>query len=81
MDARVSSDTDHQRESFCENWMLQLDRDDRMSLGVFLIHNLKAHMGKGETEAAELAGMMVSDVCGYLTTAVATHVYRKMPWM
>ena len=59
MDASVSSDTDHQRESFCENWMLQLDRDDRMSLGSFLVHNLKAHMGKGETEAAELAGMMV----------------------
>ena len=58
MDASVSSDTDHQRESFCENWMLQLDRDDRMSLGIFLVHNLKTHMGKGETEAAELAGMM-----------------------
>ena len=59
MDTSVRSDADHQLQSFCESWMLQLDRDDRMSLGIFLAHNLKAHLGKGDTEAAELAGMMV----------------------
>ena len=30
-----------------------------MSLGIFLVYNLKVHMGKGEVEAAELAGRMV----------------------
>ena len=59
LDASARSDTALQLESFCENWMLQLDRDDRLSLGIFLVYNLKVHMGKGETEAAELAGMMV----------------------
>jgi hypothetical protein len=59
LDASVRSDSAHQLESFNENWMLQLDRDDRMSLGIFIVHNLKVHLGKGETEAAELAGMMV----------------------
>ena len=30
-----------------------------MSLDIFLLYNLKEHLGKGETEAAELAGIMV----------------------
>ena len=60
LDVSAQSDTAHQLESFCENWVLQLDRDDRMSLGIFLAYNLKAHLGKGETEAAELAGLMVN---------------------
>ena len=50
----------HPFESFCENWILQLDCGDRVSLGIFLAYNLKAHLGKGETEAAELAGSMVN---------------------
>ena len=59
LDSSMHSDTAHQFESFSENWMLQLDRDDRMSLGIFLVHNFKVHLGKGGTEAADLAGMMV----------------------
>ena len=51
LDASVRSDSTHQLESFCENWMLQLDRVDRMSLGIFLVP--KVYLGKGETEAAE----------------------------
>ena len=39
--------------------MLQLDRDDRMSLGIFLASQIKNHLGKGATESAELAGLMV----------------------
>ena len=37
-----------------------MDRDDRMSLGIFLTYNLKAHLEKRETDAAELAGLMVN---------------------
>ena len=40
LEASVRSDTAHQFESFCEHWVLQLDLDDRMSLCIFLAHNL-----------------------------------------
>ena len=43
--------------NWIENWVVQLDRDDGMFLGIY---NLKAHLGKGETEAAELARLMVN---------------------
>ena len=46
--------------NWIENWVVQLDRDDGMSLGIFIAYNLKAHLGKGETEAAELARLMVN---------------------
>lgn len=59
LDASMRSETDHQLESFCENWVLQLDRDDCMSLGIFLAFQLNKHLGQGETEAAELAGLMI----------------------
>ena len=51
LDSSMRSDTAHQFESFSENWMLQMDG--------FLVHNLKVHLGKGGTGAADLAGMMV----------------------
>lgn len=46
-------------ENFCEDWVLQLDRDDKVSLGLFLSFQLSKHFGCGETKAAELAGVMV----------------------
>ena len=46
-------------EKFCEDWVLQLDRDDKVSLGVFLCFQLSKHVGLGETKAAELAGAMI----------------------
>lgn len=59
LDDSMRSDTDHQLETFCENWVLQLDRDDRLSLGIFLAFQLRKQLDKGETEAAELAGLMI----------------------
>jgi hypothetical protein len=50
LDASVRSDSAHQLESFNENWMLQLDRDNRMSLSIFLVRYLKVQMGKGERQ-------------------------------
>ena len=53
------SDTDFMTESFCENWVLQLDRDDKVSLALFLSFQLAKHFDCGETKAAEVAGVMV----------------------
>lgn len=59
LDSSIMSDTDHTVENFCEDWVLQLDRDDRVSLGLFLCFQLKKHMDLGDTRAAELAGLMI----------------------
>ena len=59
LDETVKSDTGHTRESFCEEWVTHLDWEDRVSLGLFLSFQLTNLLGKGETEAAELAGLMV----------------------
>ena len=55
----MKSDTQHQIETFCEEWVTQLSRDDRYALGVFLQYHLHETVGKCETEAAELAGLMI----------------------
>ena len=40
--------------TFCENWVLQLDKDDKVSLTLFLSkHDIS------ETQAVEMAGLMV----------------------
>ena len=44
----------HTARSFCEEWVTQLDWEDRASLGLFPTSVLR----KGETEAADLAGIM-----------------------
>ena len=59
LDSSVKSDTHHQSETFCEEWVSQLSRDDKLALGVFLQYHLCETIGKGETEAAELAGLMI----------------------
>ena len=59
LDETVKSDTGHTRETFCEEWVTHLDWEDRVSLGLFLSFQLTNLLGKGETEAAELAGLMV----------------------
>lgn len=58
LDSSIRSDPDHIIDSFCEDWVAGLDRDDRMSLGLFLYFQLKQLMKIGATEAAELAGML-----------------------
>ena len=39
--------------------MLQLERDDKLYLGLFLCFQLSNLLGSGETESVELAGMMI----------------------
>ena len=46
-------------ESFCENWVLQLSRDDKVFLALFLTFQLSNYFDCGTTRAAELAGTMV----------------------
>lgn len=59
LDDSMKSDTDHMCENFCEDWVSHLDRDDRVSLGLFLYFQLTKHLEVGATKAAELAGMMI----------------------
>lgn len=59
LNSSVESDTQNQIETFCEEWVVQLSRDDRFALGVFLQYHLSQTVGKNETEAAELAGLMI----------------------
>ena len=58
----LKEDDEHIVESFCENYVLQFNRDERVELGLFLCFQLEKHLGLGDTKAAELAGMMVVDV-------------------
>lgn len=55
----MKSDNDHLVDTFCEDWVSQLDWEDRVSLGLFISFQLTNVLGKGETEAAELAGLMI----------------------
>ena len=60
LDSSARSDIDHMVETFCEEWISHLDRDDRVSLGLFLCFQMSKHFELGETKAAELAGIMIS---------------------
>ena len=59
LDTSMKSDIDHLVESFCEDWVTHLGRDDRVSLGLFLTFQLTKQLNLGETKAAELAGLMI----------------------
>ena len=59
IDSSIKSDIDHVKDTFCENWVGQLERDDLVSLGLFLTFQLSNLLQKKETEAAELAGIMI----------------------
>ena len=43
----------------CGEWVSQLSRDDRYTFGLFLQNHLRETVGKSETEAAKLAGLMI----------------------
>lgn len=60
LDESIMSDHDHMEDNFCEQWVSQLDWEDRTSLGLFLCFQLKSVLGKGDIEAAELAGLITS---------------------
>ena len=46
-------------DQFSEDWVASLDRDDRVSLGIFLTHHLEQPVGFSKLMAAEYTGMMV----------------------
>lgn len=58
-EANERLDEDHIAESFCEDYVLQLDNDQRIGLGVFLSFQLVKYFKLGSTRAAEIAGMMI----------------------
>ena len=60
LDASMKSDSEHMTERFCEDWVSHLDRDDLVSLGLFLSFQLASHLNLGETKAAELASAMIN---------------------
>jgi len=59
LDSSIQSDTHHQSETFYEEWVVQLSRDDKYLLAMFLQCHLCKIIGKGDTEASELAGLMI----------------------
>ena len=59
LDSSMKSDTDHIAETYCEEWLSQIDRDDRVDLGLFLCFQMTKHLEIKETRAAELAGLMI----------------------
>ena len=59
LDSSLKEDKDHITDSFCEDWATHLDRDDRVSLGLFLYFQLTKVLSMGEVKAAEVAGMMI----------------------
>ena len=59
LDSSIKLDADHIAETFCEEWVSELDRDDRVALGLFLCFQMTRHLDIKETRAAELAGMMI----------------------
>ena len=59
MNESIKSDTDHVFKTFCEDWVCQLGRDDKVSLGLFLSFQLTQYFELGATKAAELAGLMI----------------------
>ena len=59
LDTSMISDVDHLADNFCEDWVSHLERDDRVSLGLFFCFQFTKHLDFGGTKAAELAGMMI----------------------
>lgn len=44
LDSSMKSDADHIAETFCEEWVSELDRDDRVALGLFLCFQMTRHL-------------------------------------
>ena len=56
LDSSLISDAENIVDNFCEEWVFQLDRDDKVSLGIVLADQLQNHLSVGATNSAELAG-------------------------
>lgn len=59
LDTTMKSDTDYMTDEFCDNWVLQLDKEDRVNLGLFLCFQLEKVLPVGYTKAAEYAALMI----------------------
>ena len=59
LDLSIKSDTDYTDETFCEEWVSHLGRDDLVLRSLFLCFQLSRHLGVGETKAAELSALMI----------------------
>ena len=60
IDSSIKSDIGHVKDTFCENWVGQFERDDLVSLGLYLTFQLSNLLQKKETEVGEIAGIMIS---------------------
>ena len=58
LDLSIMSDTDYTDETFCEEWVSHLGRDDLVLRSFFLCFQLSRHLGVGETKAAELTALI-----------------------
>lgn len=47
-------------QTFCDDWVLKVDQEDRVSLGLFICFQTKTVLSIGDTEAAEHAAFMIS---------------------
>ena len=52
-------DKEYIQESFCEEWISQMNREDKISLALFLSFQIPQHFDLGATETAEVVGMMI----------------------
>lgn len=59
LDSSIKSDSSHLMETFCDEFVTHLELEDRVGLGLFLYFQLITMLNKGETDAAEISGMMV----------------------
>ena len=55
----LSADANISLERFVEDWVLTLDRDDKISLSLFLCYHLQHLLNFTHTKAAEYAGIML----------------------
>ena len=58
-DEELSADANLILERFVEDWILTLDRDDKVSLGLFLCYHLQHLFNFTQTKAAEYVGVML----------------------
>ena len=58
-DQEPTCSTDAILEQFVEDWLLTLDRDNIISLSLFLTYNLKSLLNFSTTKAADYAGIML----------------------
>ena len=55
----IKSDTNFMTDKFCEEWLAQLSRDDKTSLGLFLSFQLPSLLQVSKYRAAELTSILV----------------------